>query len=206
MNWDYAPVDNNSGVLVQIDGTSYSAKTNSNGDWIITNIPAKTYSFTFSQNGYETNKRLNVNILTNPELLKNVTLARPPDFPVVLDGVVVSPTPTNPGLHHYLKLYGHYTNIIGQSVRIVLSKNLNVNIHDTSTFLYYFDHETYNPIDTEAFEFEVGQPNNNVFEKTDSIYVTAFPSGVIQHYFDVTTSKNYFTGFGIRSNTLLLVK
>ncbi len=48
------PIVNNSGALVQIDGTSYSAVTDSNGDWTIHNLPSRTYSLSISKDGFVT--------------------------------------------------------------------------------------------------------------------------------------------------------
>jgi hypothetical protein len=42
---------NKSGVLVQLDGTPYSAITDSLGVWTIHNLPTRTYSITFSKEG-----------------------------------------------------------------------------------------------------------------------------------------------------------
>ncbi|HET9135617.1 MAG TPA: carboxypeptidase-like regulatory domain-containing protein [Candidatus Kapabacteria bacterium] len=49
----YAKADK-SGVLVQLDGTSYSAISDTGGAWTIHNLPSKTYSLTFSKTGYST--------------------------------------------------------------------------------------------------------------------------------------------------------
>jgi len=43
-----------SGVLVQLDCTSFSAITDTAGLWIIHNLPSKTYSLTFSKEGCST--------------------------------------------------------------------------------------------------------------------------------------------------------
>src|ERR1043165_5836971 len=48
------PIANKSGALVQIDGTSYSAVTDSNGDWEIHNLPSRTYSLSISKDGFVT--------------------------------------------------------------------------------------------------------------------------------------------------------
>src|SRR6478609_2741609 len=43
---------NHSGVTVQIEGTSFSAVSDVNGNWVIHNLPTRTYAITFSKPGF----------------------------------------------------------------------------------------------------------------------------------------------------------
>ena len=77
LDWDYSALPS-SGALVTVDGTSFSGTSDSKGDWSITGIAERTYSFTFSKAGFETIKRESVNITNGTDQIKYLGLARPP--------------------------------------------------------------------------------------------------------------------------------
>lgn len=208
LDWDYSALPRG-GALVTVDGTSFSATSDSKGDWSIFSIPGRTYSFTFSKAGFETIKRESVDITNGTDQFSRLTLARAPDALVILDAVLFSPNPPNPQLHQTFTLYGHYPTVQGQNIRIVLSYTPDINIHDTSTYFYYSDGFTGDQTsfgDSAAFTLTINQPQNNVFATRDTIYVSAFVTGVTQSYFESKTGKYYFIGFGPRSNTLVMAK
>ena len=70
---------NPAGVLISIDGTTFSATTDSNGRYLIANIPQGAYDITFSKIGYETFKLIDATVLagTTPAEEETVDLFAP---------------------------------------------------------------------------------------------------------------------------------
>src|SRR5256885_16188600 len=49
-------ISDRSGVLIQAEGTNFSAISDSAGNWSIHDLPSQTYSISFSKNGFGTVK------------------------------------------------------------------------------------------------------------------------------------------------------
>src|SRR5438128_2327425 len=56
---------NNAGVTISIDGTPFSAVTDSSGRWGMQNVPAGTYDISFRKNGYALWKRIAYHFIGN---------------------------------------------------------------------------------------------------------------------------------------------
>src|ERR1043165_9958033 len=50
------PMVDRSGAKVQLEGTSFSAITDKNGDWVIHNVPTRTYAISFSKENFSTRR------------------------------------------------------------------------------------------------------------------------------------------------------
>jgi hypothetical protein len=61
----YGRVSGHSGATVSLDGTPFSAVSDSNGKWILKNIPAGTYNITFAKPGYALEKGISYKFLGN---------------------------------------------------------------------------------------------------------------------------------------------
>lgn len=56
---------NHAGVLVNLEGTDFSTITDSNGSWIIHNIPSGTYTIVYTKNNFALAKNLNHQFIGN---------------------------------------------------------------------------------------------------------------------------------------------
>jgi len=91
------PLDDYSGILVQIEGTSFSAITDSRGNWAIHNLPSKTYAITFSKAGFYTWHDKSFTFVAGEPVryrdVKNnrfyVFLGPIPTFTITLDGIIM---------------------------------------------------------------------------------------------------------------------
>ena len=66
---NYVAMTENSGVKVSLESTTYSALSDANGKWHLTNIPAGTYTLVFSKDGYATRKQQDFEFTGNGTLL-----------------------------------------------------------------------------------------------------------------------------------------
>jgi outer membrane receptor protein involved in Fe transport len=62
------------GVSVQIEGTTYGAKTNFDGDFLILSVPPGTYSLKFSSIGYESILLTDVQVSTDQTVERNIQM------------------------------------------------------------------------------------------------------------------------------------
>ena len=97
------PMTDKSGVLVQCEGTSYSAVTDTGGVWTIHNLPSRTYSLTFSKPGFFTWRdrsysflgggvvRYSFDYIYNSTLYSGVvvTIVGIPEYTIQLDGLLL---------------------------------------------------------------------------------------------------------------------
>lgn len=130
-----------SGVMVQAEGTSLSAISDTAGNWIIQNLPTQTYTISFSKSGYGTVKNTSFPFIGGGTVLygNRVYLYQPVTFTISLDSVSAV-SDTSDTYYHYGYLAGHISgaeladsSIIQAYVIYGLSPNLD--LHDTSTYL-----------------------------------------------------------------------
>ncbi len=209
----------NDSVLVVIEGTHYSALTDTNGNWQIDSLSTGTYSISFSKPGYSTWKNTSYSFIGGgivPFLYGvSLYLTQIPHFPIFLDGITI------PRLNSYdsASIYGHVTitsgygkerifivsskskNDLGTNPRVALSPLLNTMIRET---FQYPDANTFQVRYDGFSRFFDG------FNSGDTIYIRAYPN-MNQHdyvgyyYFDVQSRKYVVTGCGEGSNILTAV-
>ena len=89
-------VQDRSGVIVQVEGTLFSAVSDTAGYWTIKNLPSATYSISFSKPGYSTWKNTSFEFVGGgltwfgdyfPSNGSEVTLQQPPTFLINLDSI-----------------------------------------------------------------------------------------------------------------------
>jgi hypothetical protein len=80
-------VSDKSGVLVQAEGTSFSGISDTGGNWIIHDLPTRTYSLSFSKSGYGTMKNTSFSFVGGGTVLydglngnNQMTLSQPVTF------------------------------------------------------------------------------------------------------------------------------
>lgn len=89
------PLANHDGVLVHIEGTSFSAMSDSLGRWVIHDLPSKTYAITFSKSGFYSRHDKSFSFLAGEPVryrdvhhnLEYVVLGPVPQFTITLDGI-----------------------------------------------------------------------------------------------------------------------
>ncbi len=64
-SWVYKVEGHLSGVHVALDGTQFQAVTDTSGKWIMTNVPAGTYSITYTKPGYASVKNISHSFVGN---------------------------------------------------------------------------------------------------------------------------------------------
>lgn len=90
-----ALMTNHSGVLVRIEGTSFTGLTDSNGRWVIHDLPSKTYAITFSKEGFYSRHEKSFSFLAGEPVRYRefnnrsdfIVLGPLPKFTVTLDGI-----------------------------------------------------------------------------------------------------------------------
>jgi hypothetical protein len=119
------PMADKSGVLVQVDGTSYTALTDTNGVWMIHDLPSKTYSLTFSKEGFFTWRdrsfsflggglvRYEYNNFTGKSVYFSmvVPIVGLPQYTITLDALLMPIIVYSDSIHQYINIvgsiYGH---------------------------------------------------------------------------------------------------
>lgn len=95
-----------SGILVSVDGTSYTAITNSNGDYLIQGVPVGTYNLTATKLGYQSAQKSG--IVVNANQTTNVSTMTLSFIPGQITGVALKKGKTNhANIHVYLEGYSY---------------------------------------------------------------------------------------------------
>lgn len=82
-------VADKSGVLVQVEGSNFSAISDAAGNWNINDLPSQTYTLTFSKSSYGTVKNTSFSFLGGGTVSygSRVYLYKPVEFKIILDSV-----------------------------------------------------------------------------------------------------------------------
>jgi len=178
------------GILVTIDGTADSATTDSTGKWEIDNVKTGTWNFTFSKNGYGTNKVVRYEFVGGGNAYVNsVTLGQLPTFDVSTIGTATSGTTET--------VSGQITNTVpnyDRYVYIFWGKTSQVSSNPANYFgLWYADvaanTNTYSiPFNIPALASSYGLTSG------DTVYVAAYADGGNSSvYTDFETQRFYYT-------------
>jgi hypothetical protein len=212
-------VTDKSGVHVTLDGTSFSAYTDSLGLWTINNLPTRVYPVTFSKQGYSSVPG-QMTFVAGDTLwyyspLYPAALVQPPTYTVTLDAMIVeNSSPTT------FLVYGH------------MSKNAPINV--TLKVAFITSHSPNPDFDNTAIS--VNDEGNNIgtnryskqnpdsivqigkgfdyystlltgFSKGDTIYTRAYPllGNHYQYEYNFNTKRTIYVGHGVGSNVLSAV-
>ncbi len=193
-----------SGAIVQLEGTSFSATTDASGIWSIKDLPSRTYSMSFTKAGCYTMKNTSYHFLGGGiSYYGEIHLQQELRFTGTLDGFVFQ-TATGQG-----DLYYDFSASAPDSVlieaRIFFSRTPAIDPGDSNSYQTYF---------TEYAWFASSLHSRNrplyfsdlspFFKSGDTIYVKMFFGfdASLDQYLDVTTLKTTVVGFGTPSNTL----
>ncbi len=193
-----------SGVKVNIDGTSFSAITDTDGYWVIHNLPSRTYSITFSKDDFDTMRTTSFSFLGGGTVLYgDVFLSVRPKFELILDAATTFPDPKDSQNINGANVFGHAIKGMGRTARIVFSRDKNFNVDENTDNSQYFD--VYISQDSTISPYASRQ-DIRLFYSFDTLYIAAFPANTPQNYYDVKKRKNVAVGLGKQSNVLQIIK
>ncbi|HET9135478.1 MAG TPA: carboxypeptidase-like regulatory domain-containing protein [Candidatus Kapabacteria bacterium] len=208
-----------SGVLIQCEGTSYSAVSASDGSWVIHNLPTRNYSIAYSKDGFSTYKVTTYQYIGgNVQRIDGTVLRQPCRFTMTIDGFIMAKsdtTITNDSTG------GHSTNRTG-NIYSHTSDDTPDSVYVYATYLFGRS-ESMNPLDPNSYVVQVdvsnpypnktpGQVNFSAtmqyttfskFKPGERIYVVAYPYLGLTSYYDVRTGVASISGgYGAASNVL----
>lgn len=199
------------GVRIEIEGTNFSALTDTLGNWEIQNLPTRTYSISFSKISYSTWKNtaysfLGGGVVPFNSLEKSIILVEIPTYKVYLDSIKM-PTSSNSG-----EVYCHtdkYTSSSEPTVVYIASKEkklldnpprtLKTNNSFSNTERFHKDSIYYLSI---PVYYNEARGLLNGFNHGDTIYVRAYPFHFSETYYDINARNTVIPGCGEGSNTL----
>jgi hypothetical protein len=132
-------ISDRSGVFVQVEGTGFSALSDSAGNWIIHNLPTQTYSVSFSKTNYGTVRNTSFSYIGGGTVSygARVYLYQPVNFTITLDSVsAVFDSPDHWNNYGYLS--GHISGAVLDSAivqaYVFFGTSPNITFGDTSTW------------------------------------------------------------------------
>lgn len=194
-----------SGVLIQAEGTSFSALSDTGGNWNIPNLPAQKYSISFSKSGYGTVKNTSYNFAGGDTVLygSRVYLYQPIAFSIVIDSVsAVSDTTHQIDNYGYIRGHIEGADLADSTIiqaYVFFGRTPTINIGDTSTYIAGLLWNNARPIPLtkrgslltfEGYNWEACEPNG--WAKKDlTVYLKAFAltSYYSPRYYDSVASK-----------------
>ncbi len=217
-------VQDKSGVTIQIEGTSFSALTDTGGYWTIKNLPSATYSLSFSKPTYNTWKNTSFEFVGGgltwfgmdfPINGSTVRIEQSPTFTIFLDSIGVAGgdsgiVNTDPSI------YGRFstptTDANRKNLRVFISRNPNLIIDDPSTCFSYTDFQVTNwqYQSKTADGFKINIPSQfylTGIAPGEKLYVRAYPmhTSGLGGYYDVKTHKTIRYGYGTASNVVSFI-
>jgi hypothetical protein len=216
-------MSDNRGVLIQIEGTSYSALSDSAGNWVIHNLPSRSYAITFSKPGFYTRRDASFSFMAGvPVRYRELygdgitRLGALPEFTVTLDAIVMPTAKYIDSLKMTIyttgSLYGHTSNNAPDSTTVgmyvLISKNPNLNIDDPSSYFFimpvngliYATHDTVVNLGTTlSYSWFYSED----VKAGDMIYFKAYPVIGNPMQYDPIENKNVFIGYSSQASNRL---
>lgn len=218
-------IGDRSGVLIQCEGTSFSAVSASDGSWVIHNLPTRNLSISFSKDGFSTFKITSYQFIGGgAQRIGTTELWQPCRFSITIDGFIIPRPDTT---ITFDSAGGHFTNHIvrGGSIYAHTSDDAPDSIY-LNVYYLFGRSESMNPIDPSSYVLRTGaitpQPNKSVgsvnfssnlsyasfsnFTPGERVYVKAFPFINVTQYYDVRSGTSITSGgYGKESNVLSAV-
>jgi hypothetical protein len=222
------PISDKSGVMVKCEGTSFSAITDTGGNWTIRNLPTRSYKISFSKNGFYTaidpiysfTAGVPVRYIGSRWTTFNttVTIGQSPRYSIILDGLImpklnfdsIKGNVTTPGA-----LYLHTSDDTPDSVYVgilfIAGSNPTISIEDPSSYSFNmwdgkWSYATRDSGINFAFNLNYKSPPISQIPAGQLMYVRAFPMLTNAGQFDPLTNKETYIGYGEGSNILSAVK
>ncbi|MDP4221188.1 MAG: carboxypeptidase-like regulatory domain-containing protein [Bacteroidota bacterium] len=142
-------VADKSGVLVTAEGTTLSATSDADGNWIIHNLPTQTYTIAFSKAGYGTKKNTSFSFVGGGTVAfgDRMTLYQPLGFTVTLDSATPPEKPVYDASGTLLSksgvLYGHISGATLADSNLIkclvfMGTSSTIDTQDTSSYVAGF--------------------------------------------------------------------
>lgn len=192
------------GAEVQIEGTSFSAITDSLGQWEIPALPTRLYTLLFSKPGFYTMKNMTYGYVTGKDVYYgNVLLQQEIHYSETLISLTLS------SKFNQSKINFAFTNNTPKDIAVYyfFATTPNIDPNDSTTYrfcsgssLSFFSSSRTGSI---GLFTDVGQ----FFSSGQTVYLQAYPGGyqAVQHYFDPIKMRNIWVGFGKPSNVISAV-
>jgi hypothetical protein len=204
VDYNDKPITNKSGVLVQLDGTSFSATTDAAGYWTIENLPSRTYNLTFSKPGFSSIRGQEA-FLGGATVWYNdpsypIYIPQPSRDTVILDGILFG------------KLWGLYIHSLRKIVKdpayflIITGNQPHLDAADAKSYRNYQVRYANALSSPDSLSMVVYVYNTdeifNGFSSGDTIYFRLYPTTGSFRYSDPDTDLNVYVGIGPGSNEL----
>ncbi len=206
-----------SGVLVSCEGTSYSALTDSDGNWIIHDLPSRTYVISFSKPGFYTWKDLGfpftgggVMRYNNIYFSGSVELGEFAKFTVTLDAVIMPKGTALGGIYGHTSSNTPDSAIVG--MHVIFGRTPQLTAEDESSYLlgYNFPNGLTSPTGGRDTTVSLASVmNKNVYSSMgfvsgETVYVRAYPLlGNPQAIYDPLTNKYKQIGYSLTGSNVL---
>jgi hypothetical protein len=218
------PMRDYSGVTVQVEGTSFSAVTDTAGNWVIHNLPSRTYAITFSKPDFYSYHDKSFSFLGGAPVryitprLQNpyVYLGGLPRFKVTLDAILMPEKTTTDSGNTFLftngTLYAHTSDDGPDSTNVgtyvIISRDPNLRIENPSSYFYLMSVNgyTYATRDTIVnLSTTVGYGWFAVWNvhPGDTIYFKAYPVLGNPMEYDVIKNTEVFIGYSSAASNVL---
>lgn len=194
-----------SGVTIQIEGTSFSAISSQNGEWVISGLPTRTYSIAFIKEGFDTVKDTDFRFVSGGTgYLGRIYLQQKIVFGDTLDAFVLSQTSiAQPYIYYHHSI--NTPDSINLRSLFYLGKHAHIDPNDRTSYSYSFEEQGIKKsgsLDDSAqiyqeYLYQHFSSGDSIYMK---VYVGIFPT--FNTYFDVNTISDILTGFGMPSNVL----
>ncbi len=213
---------NHSGVTVQVEGTSFSAITDTAGNWTIHNLPSKTYAITFSKPEFYSYRDASFSFLggtpvryRTPVLSDTyVRLGGLPRFTISLDAIIMPKKTIVDTITTFTngELYAHTSDDAPDSVTIgayvIISRDPNLRIEDPATYFYLMPVQgmTYARKDTVVnFGTTLGYTwfFSEVVHPGDVLYFKGYPVIGNPMQYDPIKNRDEFIGYSTTGSNVL---
>ena len=187
------------GVRISLDGTNYSAISDSSGHWKLGDVQAGVYNIAFSKDSFGTNKVISYNFAGNGNaFIQQMQIAAIPKITSTNESVEVD---TSSGTWS-LKVKGSISQVAADStIRIVLlffGRDANVSsdpqkyVAASNSFVASGDNR-FSPV------IYLQQLHSMGFKSGEKVYLASYAaSKQFFRYIDVNTSRNYYCGISDR--------
>lgn len=184
-NWD--------GVRVSLEGTEYTAVTDSAGRYELKNVLPGAYTIRFEKEGYGTMKIIGYNFAGSGQsvIKKRTSVSQIPRYIAVIDSVENIPS---------TKLFGHISEQIplgGKGgVVVYVGTTPDISYKDPTTYKYYSALSLLNfSRHAERFVFPFGKYASSRLEAGEKYYAKIYPMG-LGSYIDIETGYPIFPNVG----------
>ncbi len=209
-----------SGVLVQCEGSSYSTLTDANGNWTLHDLPTRTYSISFSNDGFYTWKNPSYSFTGGGIVHFNyqitgttaVPLGELPQFTVSI-GIITMPKPhwvdsVQKNIYTPGAIYAHTSTDAPDStlvsMYVIIGRDQNLSIENKSSYfaLIKASAQSYLP-GNKSIDIEGAIPVASMSGVLpgETVYFKAYPALGTPRQYDVLTDTYDYIGYGVPSSS-----